>query len=482
MKNMVSPVDGTQLAARPVVIRATGLSKAFAVYRKPVDMLKEALFGMDIAEKYWALRDVDVEIRKGEVIGFLGPNGSGKSTLLRILAGKLDATGGKVDVKGNVHALFELGTGFNMEMTGRDNIYQLSLYRGFTVEQIDQIYDDIVDFSELEGFLDQPVKTYSNGMKARLAFSAAIVIDPEILFVDEVLGVGDEAFSAKCSERMREICSSGATVLIVTHSTAYVERLCDRAYYLENGRILKEGLATDIARFYDTRMLERSAERVAAREGVMRSSETDASNKRTASERAAVRGQKASHLSPSLGSSVNWPNGAILDETARYALGGLEISASDPIDPRVFKVGSDLNVSFSIYANHHVEDVLVGIQLIRTADNIVIASVHNGAIFDRSHNVTELPITIEVGENRFEVVLPSIALGAGTYSLCIGFSKRNRSTWGGERIAFFKNVGGFSIFSEGERQFVAMEPVSLWRKVSDSENRTAKFSSKNALP
>lgn len=455
--------------AQPVVIRATGLSKAYAVYRKPVDMLKEALFGMDVAEKYWALRDVNVEIRKGEVIGFLGPNGSGKSTLLRILAGKLDATSGEVEVNGHVHALFELGTGFNMEMTGRDNIYQLSLYRGLTVEQIDRLYDDIVDFSELEGFLDQPVKTYSNGMKARLAFSAAIVIDPEILFVDEVLGVGDEAFSAKCSERMRQICSSGATVLIVTHSTAYVQRLCDRAYYFENGRVLKEGSANDIARLYDTRMLERSAERAALKDGATHRGEIGAPDQRTVAGRpmSGATGDLAGHAPAAAAPGTTFPPGVTRDETGRYGFGRLEISSSDPVDARVFRVGGDLQVAFTLFTRDSVEDILIGLQLIRTADSIVMASVHTGAIFDGSYSLKEWQVTLEPGENRFAVTFPKLSLGAGTYTLCIGFGRRNRSTWGAERLAFFKDVGAFSIYSEGERQFVAVEPTSVWRRMSD---------------
>lgn len=415
-----------------IAISVSNLSKAYKIYSRPVHMLLEALTGRRWHREFWALKDVSLNIRKGEVVGFLGPNGSGKSTLLRIMADKLDYSSGDIKVHGAVTALFELGTGFNPELTGRDNIFQVGLYRGLSMKELNRKFDDIVEFSELEAFIDQPVKTYSNGMKARLAFSTAISIDPQILMIDEVLAVGDEAFSAKCSERMRDICESGATVLIVTHSTAYVSRLCDRAYYLEDGHILAEGRATDVCRMYDERMLARNAKRAA--EGAVK------------------------NLSRS---------GADDQEKIELAIEDVRFESPRMPDSRVVIVGKPLRISFEIVSSQDMDDITVGIQFMRSVDNIYVASISNSKSFGGDFEQQNRPIHLRKGRNEFSVDIPSFNLGMGTYTISVGASRLNRSTWGAERLIYIKDIASLSVVSYGENQFVACELAADWQRGGD---------------
>jgi lipopolysaccharide transport system ATP-binding protein len=221
-------------------IRARGLSKAYRIFKAPEDRLKQMLFGRwrSFHHEFWALRDVDLDVHKGETVGLIGINGSGKSTLLQLICGTLTPTNGTVRVRGRIAALLELGAGFNPEFTGHDNVFINGAILGMTQKQMEARYNDIVKFADIGEFLDQPVKTYSSGMYARLAFAVAIHVDPEILMVDELLSVGDEAFQRKCFARIREIRNAGATVLFVSHAAPTIVQLCDRAVLLDHGRRL----------------------------------------------------------------------------------------------------------------------------------------------------------------------------------------------------------------------------------------------------
>ena len=186
----------------------------------------------------WALKDVSFELRKGEVLGVIGHNGSGKSTLLKILSRVTDPTEGRAEIHGTVSSLLEVGTGFHPELTGRENIYLNAIILGMNKREVDRKFDEIVAFSEVEKFIDTPVKRYSSGMKVRLAFSVSAHLDPEILIVDEVLAVGDAAFQKKCLGKMENVASTGKTVLFVSHNMAAIQSLCTRGIILERGRII----------------------------------------------------------------------------------------------------------------------------------------------------------------------------------------------------------------------------------------------------
>lgn len=199
---------------------------------------------------FWALKDVSFEVKRGEVVGFIGSNGAGKSTMLKVIAGVMKPTTGKVEVHGNICPMIELGAGFDMDLTARENIFLNGAVLGYSKKFIEEKFDEIVEFSELKDFLDVPVRNFSSGMTARLAFSIATVVDPEILIVDEILSVGDMAFQAKSEAKMRSMIGGGTTVLYVSHSINSIKSICDKAVWLDHGKVIKMGPAEEICDEY----------------------------------------------------------------------------------------------------------------------------------------------------------------------------------------------------------------------------------------
>jgi ABC-type polysaccharide/polyol phosphate transport system ATPase subunit len=226
-----------------IVIKIESLTKIYRLYNDPIDRLKESLH--PLRKKYhhdfYAIRDIDISILKGETVGVIGKNGSGKSTLLKIITGVLTPTRGNVSVNGKVSALLELGTGFNPELTGLENIFFNGVLMGYTREQMELRVDNILSFADIGEFVHQPVKTYSSGMFVRLAFAVATAIDPDVLIVDEALAVGDMHFQAKCKKRMQSLMENGCTTIFVSHDISTVKSLCSRVLYLEDGVIKAEG-------------------------------------------------------------------------------------------------------------------------------------------------------------------------------------------------------------------------------------------------
>jgi lipopolysaccharide transport system ATP-binding protein len=224
-------------------IRVRNLGKCYYMYDRPRDKLKEALlFGRrKLHREFWALRDVSLDVKPGETVGIVGRNGSGKSTLLQIISGTLAPTTGTVELQGRVAALLELGSGFNPEFTGKENVYMNGATWGLSRLEIDEKYNAIVEFADIGDFINQPVRTYSSGMYVRLAFAVAACVDPEILVVDEALAVGDEMFQRKCFARIDALRANGATILFVSHSANAVVELCDRACLLADGEAVLVG-------------------------------------------------------------------------------------------------------------------------------------------------------------------------------------------------------------------------------------------------
>lgn len=228
------------------------LSKRYQLYQQPVDRLKEALhpFRKKYHQDFYVLNDVSFMIEKGHTVGIVGKNGSGKSTLLKIITGVLQPTQGNVHVNGKVSALLELGTGFNPEYTGRENVFFRGTLMGYSREQMKECLDDILAFADIGEFIDQPVKMYSSGMFVRLAFAVATMVSPDILIVDEALSVGDVRFQQKCLRRMEEFKEKNKTILFVSHSTGMIEKFCDRAFWLHEGNIRDSGDSDLISKKY----------------------------------------------------------------------------------------------------------------------------------------------------------------------------------------------------------------------------------------
>ncbi len=242
-----------------IAIKVDGLSKCYHIYDTPRDRLKQfvmprlqRLIGNQPKQyfrEFWAIKDVSFEVKKGETVGIIGRNGSGKSTLLQIICGTLSPTGGSVDTRGRIAALLELGSGFNPEFTGRENVYMNASVLGLTNEEIDARFNDIVAFADIGDFIEQPVKTYSSGMMVRLAFAVIAHVDADILVVDEALAVGDAFFTQKCMRFLRGFMKKG-TVLFVSHDTASIRNLCNYAVWLEKGQVIQEGAPKEVCELY----------------------------------------------------------------------------------------------------------------------------------------------------------------------------------------------------------------------------------------
>jgi ABC-type polysaccharide/polyol phosphate transport system ATPase subunit len=231
-------------------IEAKNISKVYRLYSKPIDRLKEALFRRPFHEPFESLKDICFSIEVGDSLGVVGENGAGKSTLLKILAGTLTPSSGEVIVNGRVTALLELGTGFQSEFTGRQNIYLNASLLGLSPSDIKEKEPAIIDFAELGPFIDSPVKTYSTGMVMRLAFSIATSVDPDTLIIDEALSVGDQYFQKKCIDRMTSFREQGKTLIFCSHTMHLVNELCNKAIWLNKGSIQKKGMATQITSAY----------------------------------------------------------------------------------------------------------------------------------------------------------------------------------------------------------------------------------------
>lgn len=247
-----------------IAIKVENLSKCYQIYDTPRDRLKQfvlpevqRMLGMQSNQyfkEFWALKDVSFEVKKGETVGIIGRNGSGKSTLLQLICGTLNPTSGSIQTNGRIAALLELGSGFNPEFTGRENIYMNAAVLGLPDNEIDARLNEIVSFADIGDFIDQPVKSYSSGMVVRLAFAVAINVGPEILIIDEALAVGDAAFQRKCMRKINELSDAGVTLLFVSHDMEAVKKICSEALYLARGSAIEFGSAKKVCISYERDM------------------------------------------------------------------------------------------------------------------------------------------------------------------------------------------------------------------------------------
>ncbi len=256
-------------AAAAGEIRGRGVGRVFKIRLSQNRSLKETILRRELPQtrEVWALREVDLHVLPGEAFGIVGRNGSGKSTLLKLIAGIFAPSTGELAVGGRVGSLIEIGAGFHPEFTGVENVYLNASIYGLKRSYIDEHLDEIIGFAELEDFADVPVRTYSSGMYMRLGFSVAMHVNPDVLLLDEVLAVGDEAFQQKCFGKIADFKRGGGTIVFVSHDPGGVERLCDRAVMLEQGRVVEEGPAVDVVSAYHRRLVSRALDTVARRDG-----------------------------------------------------------------------------------------------------------------------------------------------------------------------------------------------------------------------
>ena len=243
-----------------IAIRVQNLSKCYHIYDAPHDRLKQFILprlqglagrtARQYFREFWALKDVSFEVKKGETVGIIGRNGSGKSTLLQLICGTLHPTAGSVQTFGRIAALLELGSGFNPEFTGRENVFMNAAVLGLSTEEIVSRFEEIVDFAGIGDFIEQQVKTYSSGMVVRLAFAVSVCVNPDILIVDEALAVGDAAFQFKCLDRLRTLTASGTTLLMVSHDMGMLKNFCNYGIYLANGQEHGRGAPDELAELY----------------------------------------------------------------------------------------------------------------------------------------------------------------------------------------------------------------------------------------
>ena len=236
------------------MIEVKNVTMKFKMSDEPLNSLKEiftkAVKGKLKFNEFLAVDDLSFYLEKGKTLGLIGRNGAGKSTTLKLISGILKPTSGSIVVRGNIVPMLELGAGFDLELTGKENIYLNGAVLGYTKEYLDSKYDEIVEFAEIKEFIDMPIRNYSSGMMARLAFSIASVVQPEILIVDEILSVGDAAFQEKSLNRMKELMSGGATVLFVSHNIEKIEEMCDEVLWLDHGKVVEIGPAKEVCKKY----------------------------------------------------------------------------------------------------------------------------------------------------------------------------------------------------------------------------------------
>ena len=381
-------------------IEVRDLSKVYHLYNKPSDRIREtfSIRKKKYSKEHYALKNINLKINKGESIGIVGTNGSGKSTLLKLVTGVVTPTTGTIKTDGKIAALLELGAGFNPEYTGIENIYLNGTMMGYTEEEMKKRVPDIIEFADIGEFINQPVKSYSSGMFARLAFAVSINVEPDILIVDEALSVGDTRFQVKCIDKMRELQESGTTILFVTHAIEQIKRFCTRAIWIKNGELIEDGEASQVDDLYDNFMKygEKKIEK------------------------------------------VNNEDEFRLPENSDY----LAVIQKVSINKNMFKTFEKLEVevTYDVYDNH-MEDLQVGVAFYSLDRKIYV--------FGPNTNLDKISVPQKQGRHVVKYIVPELMLMGGDYTVDVGIF----NSGGIVNLDYKNNCEGFSVaneyFSEG---------------------------------
>ena len=329
-------------------------------------------------QEFWAVKDISFNIKKGEVVGIMGANGAGKSTVLKLLSRIIIPNKGSMQINGRLSALIEVTAGFHPELSGRENVYLNATILGMRKKEIDDKFDEIVEFSGVKEFIDTPVKRYSSGMYSRLGFSVAAHMDPEILIVDEVLSVGDISFQAKCAQKMRELMSSGATIILVSHQIPLIQSLCKRVILLNHGEVIKDGPTEEIVPEYQNLIFKTNE---------------DAFKRKVKSTENQVKVKQESLIE----------------------ITNVTIEGSQEGHKEEFKIGEDLNIKVDYYAKKEIENPIVILDIIRS-DGVLCCSINSQEFNIQLNKV--------IGHGHIEFDLGKINLASGIYLVKISFWER----------------------------------------------------------
>jgi lipopolysaccharide transport system ATP-binding protein len=411
-----------------VAVAARGLCKIYRVYHNALSPFLGVIDGRKHYTERVALDRVDLELRRGEIVGVLGRNGAGKSTLLKIIAGTLDPTAGELAVRGRITAILELGTGFHSEYTGRENVYLGGLCLGMRRAEIEAKLEAIIDFSELREVIDQPFKTYSTGMQARLTFATAISVDPDILIVDEALSVGDARFQQKCFSWIKRLRENNATVLFVSHDTNTITTFCDRALILEKGEVYAEGDTKKITMLYHNLLFGQGKE---AGSVVLQT-------RWNRSGAAAFAGEMANAAAPSGVAGGTPPTGALMRYGSREAeLVDWGLYDNDGRKVSMVESGSRCRLSMILTCKVDIADLSVGF-VIKDRRGTGVWGITNYSHFRAATRVV-------AGEVLTVTVPCTMWLAAGDYFITFGAAHRED----GEKIDFIEDGLGFRVTGPG---------------------------------
>ncbi|HBG35372.1 MAG: hypothetical protein A2X70_05910 [Alphaproteobacteria bacterium GWC2_42_16] len=376
------------------VITLEKVSKKYTLYQSHADRVREALHPLrkKYHQDHWALRDISIEIPKGETVGILGTNGSGKSTILQIICSILKPTSGQINVKGKIAALIELGAGFSPEMTGRQNAKINLTIMGLKKNDISKAIHDVEEFAELGEFFDQPVKTYSSGMFMRLAFATAITVDPDILIIDEALAVGDARFQQKCFQKFHEFQQAGKTILLVTHDRFSIPRLCTSAILMDKGTLIAHGEPKEIVDLYSERLFAENEKHILPM--------TSKQSAEVIEKSRAINSYQLSTAEDKCFLNPTYNKNEKRYRSGKAVILDYIIHDKDHKNPGAVISGSKIRICVSILFKEDVESPLVG-YTVRSKEGIVVYSIHSGLL---GHPLSSKRAG-EIGIYSFEVEL-----------------------------------------------------------------------------